>query len=99
MKAWKKLRDLCLEDFWKIQKELDVHLDGHFYESESEIVGKSMVNDLIKKGVAEVSEGAPVINLEKYGLGVFLLMKSDGTSLYSTKDLGLYELKKKKIQV
>jgi arginyl-tRNA synthetase len=96
MKAWKKLRDLCLEDFWKIQKELDVHLDGHFYESESEIVGKSMVNDLIKKGVAEVSEGAPVINLEKYGLGVFLLMKSDGTSLYSTKDLGLYELKRKK---
>jgi arginyl-tRNA synthetase len=96
MKAWKKLRDLCLEDFWKIQKELDVHLDGHFYESESEIVGKSMVNDLIKKGVAEVSEGAPVINLEKYGLGIFLLMKSDGTPLYSTKDLGLYELKRKK---
>jgi arginyl-tRNA synthetase len=96
MKTWKKLRDLCLEDFWKIQKELDVHLDGHFYESESEIVGKSMVNDLIKKGVAQISEGAPVINLEKYGLGVFLLMKSDGTSLYSTKDLGLYELKRKK---
>lgn len=96
MKSWKKLRDLCLEDFWKIQKELDVHLDGHFYESESEIVGKSMVNDLIKKGVAQISEGAPVINLEKYGLGVFLLMKSDGTTLYSTKDLGLYELKRKK---
>jgi arginyl-tRNA synthetase len=96
MKFWKKMRDLCLDDFWKIQKELDIHLDGHFYESEVEDIGKAIVNNLIEKGIVKISEGAPVIDLEKYGLKTFLLMKSDRTSLYSTKDLGLYELKRKK---
>jgi len=42
------------------------------------------------------SDGAIVIDLEKYGLGMFLLLKSDGTALYSTKDFGLFELKSKK---
>jgi arginyl-tRNA synthetase len=96
MKFWKKMRDLCLDDFWKIQKELDIHLDGHFYESEVEDIEKAIVNNLIEKGIVKISEGAPVIDLEKYGLKTFLLMKSDRTSLYSTKDLGLYELKRKK---
>ena len=96
IKIWKKIRDLCLKDFWKIKEELDVHIDGNFYESEVEGPGRKIVEKLQKEGKAEISEGAVVLNLEKYGLGVFLLLKSDGTALYSTKDLGLNELKRKK---
>jgi len=96
MKTWKNIRDLCLEDFWKIKEELGVHLDGNFYESEVEEPGRKIVQKLIKEGKAKTSEGAIVVDLEKYGLGVFLLLKSDGTALYSTKDLGLNELKRKK---
>jgi arginyl-tRNA synthetase len=51
---------------------------------------------LVKEGKAKISEGAPVANLEKYDLGTFLLLKSDETALYSTKDLGLAESKRKK---
>jgi arginyl-tRNA synthetase len=96
MKTWKKIRDLCLKDFWKIKEELGVHLDGNFYESEVEGPGREIVQQLLKEGKAEISEGAVVVNLEKYGLGIFLLLKSDGTALYSTKDLGLNSLKRKK---
>jgi len=96
MKTWKKIRELCLEDFWKIKKELDVHLDDSFYESEVEELGRKIVQELVKEGKAKISEGAPVADLEKHGLGTFLLLKSDGTTLYSTKDFGLAELKRKK---
>lgn len=96
MKTWKRIRELCLEDFWKIKKELDVHLDDSFYESDVEEPGRKIVKQLVKDGKAKISEGAPVADLEKYGLGTFLLLKSDGTTLYSTKDLGLAELKRKK---
>lgn len=96
MRTWKKIKDLCLEDFWKIKKELDVHLDDNFYESEVEGPGREIVQQLVKEGKAKISEGAPVANLEKYDLGTFLLLKSDETALYSTKDLGLAESKRKK---
>ncbi len=96
VKLWEKTRKLCLDDLWKIQKQLGVHLDGHIFESEVEKPGKEIVNDLIKKGIAEESEGAIGIDLKKQKLGFFLLLKSNGASLYSTKDFGLAELKNKK---
>jgi arginyl-tRNA synthetase len=96
MKTWKKIRDLCLKDFWKIKEELGVHLDDSFYESEVEGPGRKIVQQLVEEGKAKTSEGAIVVDLEKYGLGIFLLLKSDGTALYATKDLGLNELKRKK---
>jgi arginyl-tRNA synthetase len=96
MKLWEKIRGLCLEDFWRIRDELGVHLDDNFYESEVEGPGKELVNKLLKEGKAKISEGAVVADLEKYGLDTFLLLKSDGTALYSTKDLGLIQLKMKK---
>ena len=96
IEKWKKIRELCLKDFWKIKDELGIHLDDNFYESEVEEPGKETVEKLIKEGKAKKSEGAIVADLEKYGLGTFLLLKSDGTALYSTKDLGLLELKRKR---
>ena len=86
---WKKTRRWCLEEFENIYKRLGIEFDVYFYESEVEKDGKAMVEDLLKKGVAKKSEGAVVIDLEPYDLRVFLLLKTDGTSLYSTKDLAL----------
>jgi len=93
---WKKTRELCLNDFWRIKKELDVHLDGNIYESEVEKNGKKIVMDLLKKGTAKESDGAVIMDLKPYNLGVFILLKSSGASLYATKDLGLADLKAKK---
>ena len=98
MKLWKKIRELCLKDFWKIRDELGVHLDGNFYENEVEEPGKRIVNKLLEEGKAKISDGAVVADLEKFNLDTFLLLKSDGTALYSTKDLGLNELKRERYE-
>ncbi|MBI4163992.1 MAG: arginine--tRNA ligase [Candidatus Aenigmarchaeota archaeon] len=95
MEEWKKFRKLCYVDYEKIAKELQVKVDHNIPESECEEPGKSKVKELHKQGKLVESEGAIGIDLKNYGLGFFILLKSDGTALYSTKDLGLRQLKSK----
>lgn len=95
LKQWKKIRDLCYKDFENIRKELDVKVDYMMPESECEEPGKDMVMKLYNEEKLVKSEGAIGINLEQYGLGFFIFLKSDGTSIYATKDMGLLQLKKK----
>jgi arginyl-tRNA synthetase len=93
-KLWEETRKWSIGEFEDIFKELGIELDRWYWESEVEEPGKKLVRELLKRGLAEEGErGAIIINLEKYGLGVFLLLKSDGNSLYSTKELALAELK------
>jgi len=84
---WKKFRDLSLKEFKKIYSELGIKFD--IYSSES-LYSKNMdfvIEQLKKKNLLEKSDGAMIVNLEKYGLGVCLIQKSDGTTLYATRDL------------
>ncbi len=97
-KQWKELRDIFLEDFARIAEELEFKLDDNLLESMAEEPGKKLVMKFFNEGKLKKSDGAIVIDLEKYNLGVFLLLKSDGTALYSTKDFGLFELKMKKFK-
>ncbi|NCN07699.1 arginine--tRNA ligase [Candidatus Falkowbacteria bacterium] len=96
---WKKTRKWSLDDFDRIYKILGVKFDHFFYESEVEKPGKKMVAELLEQGVAQKSEGAVIIDLEKYHLKQFLLLKSDGSSLYSTKELALAKLKFEKFKI
>lgn len=95
-KQWKELRDVFFKDFLRIAKELELKLDDNLFESMAEEPGKRLVMKFLNEGKLKKSEGAIVIDLQKYGLGVFILLKSDGTALYSTKDFGLFELKREK---
>ncbi len=95
---WEKFRKLCYDDLKKIAEELDVKIVRFFPESECEKPGKELVLKLFSEGKLEKSEGAIVLKLEKYGLGVFLLLRSDGTALYGTKDFGLIQLKRKEFK-
>ncbi|MEK7102856.1 MAG: arginine--tRNA ligase, partial [Patescibacteria group bacterium] len=61
--------------------------------------GKKLVKTLLNKKIARMSEGATIIDLEQYNLGVWVLLRSDGTVLYSTKDLALAEEKFKKHKI
>ncbi len=90
---WKKTREISLSAFKKIYKQLNTHFDAYFFESEVEKRGKEIVDDLLKRKIARVSDGAVVINLKKYDLGVWVLLRKDRTILYPTKDLALAELK------
>lgn len=90
---WRKTRKLSLESFEKIYSELNTGFDEYFFEKDMEEKGKKITEKLLKKGIAKKSKGAIIVNLEKYKLGIWVLMRKDGTVLYSAKDLALAEKK------
>ncbi|MCK9467631.1 MAG: arginine--tRNA ligase [Candidatus Absconditabacterales bacterium] len=92
---WKETREKCLLDFQDIFDELACDIQKRYYESDVEKLGIEKVQKLLDSKIAKIGEGGAVImDLEKYNLGIFLLLKSTGASLYSTKDIGLAYLKK-----
>jgi arginyl-tRNA synthetase len=94
-KLWQDTRRWSFDEMTRLFDELGVKLVREYLESEVVDRGQEMVDHLIKKGIAKESQGAMIIDLEDKKLGVFLVRKSDGTSLYATKDLALAELKLK----
>jgi arginyl-tRNA synthetase len=93
---WKKTRDWSMQGFFQVYETLGVKFDRYYYESEVEDSGKDIVKILIEKGIArdERPEGAVIIPLdeilgEKEKYRVMVILRSDGTSLYATKDLPL----------
>jgi len=90
VRIWKETRELCLQDMKKIFAELgSEEIDKWYFESEVEKPGIELVRKLQAEWKAVISEWALAINLEEYGLWRFLLLKSNGASLYSTKDIWL----------
>ncbi len=93
---WKKTRQLSIDSWKKIYKELNTHFDMHYFESEVEKRGKEITKELVKKGIAKISDGATIIDFEEQGLGVLVFLRRDGTVLYAGKDLALAEKKVEK---
>ena len=98
-KIWKKTRKVSLEALEKVYKELNTHFDIYFFESDVEKRGFEIIDKLLKNKIARVSQGAVIINLKKYKLGVWVLLRKDKTMLYSGKDLSLAEKKFKKYKL
>ncbi|MCU0642307.1 MAG: arginine--tRNA ligase [archaeon] len=96
---WEKTRKLSLDSLEKIYKDLNTGFDKYFFESEMESGGKKIVQELEKKKLAKLSEGAIVMDLKDYNLGVWVLLRKDGTVLYSAKDLALVEEKFSKYKI
>ena len=104
---WRLTREWSLEEFRDILRILDVKMDVWFYESEANKLGKEIVDELIAKGIAEDERptGPVIVKIdEKLGLTkekyrTMVILRSDGTSLYSTKDLALAKQKFEKYHV
>ena len=86
---WQSSREDCLRDFQSIYQWLGVDFKHVFYESELTEESQKIVDEYIKRGLFVESDGAMGIDMEPYKLGFFMARKSDGTSLYMTKDLAL----------
>ncbi len=99
VRLWEETRAWSMEEFLRIYEELDVHFDVWFFESEVEEEGRQIVRELLERGIAEISDGLPVVKIdEKLGLEketyrTLPILRSDGTTLYSTKDLALTKRK------
>ena len=99
---WRVTREWSLEEFRDILHILDVKMDVWFYESEVDEPSKAIIEELIQKNIAEDERprgGAVIVKIdEKLGLSkekyrTAVVLRSDGTSLYLTKDLALAKVK------
>ena len=93
---WKESRKWSIDYFEKnVYPVFNVKFDRFYFESEVEKKGVERVKKLLKEGYAKLSDGAIIVDLNEINLGIFLILKSDGNALYSTKDLALAELQDK----
>ena len=84
---WKVFRSFSLEDFRRIYKKLGINFDAMLAESDYNRKMQKVITDLKSKNLLKKSKGAWLVNLKKEGLGVFLIQKSDGATLYATRDI------------
>ncbi len=92
-KLWQETRRWSVIEMQEIFQELGVLIDRQYFESEVVDRGQQQVDTLLRSGIAKESQGAVIVDLEAEKLGVFVIRRSDGTALYSTKDLALAQLK------
>ncbi len=92
---WQETRQWSIEQFDEIYRELNVSFKHTFYESEYIDQGRELVFRLKEQGVLEESQGAIIANLDKYNLGVLVILRSDGTATYPVADIPLAEAKAK----
>ena len=86
---WQTMNGWVYEGFDVTYKALGVDFDKVYYESQTYLLGKSLVQDGLDKGVFFRKEDNSVwIDLESDGLDQKLLLRGDGTSVYMTQDLG-----------
>ncbi len=86
-KLWKKFRDMSLVVFEKLYKRIGVEFDNYNGESFYSDKIPAVVDMLEKKGLLVESEGAKVVMLDKYNLPPCIIIKSDGTTIYASRDL------------
>lgn len=94
MELWKKIRDWVLRGFDITYKRMGIKFDKIDYESETYKLGREIIYEGLRKGLfRRVEDGAIVCDYEKLGIeelkdGYKVLIRSDGTSLYITQDIG-----------
>ncbi len=80
-------KKLTLKDVQRIYDMLDIRFDSYAGESFYSDKMQPIVDELREKGLLVESRGAQVVDLEEYGMSPCIILKSDGTSLYATRDM------------
>ena len=91
---WQKMNGWVYEGFSQTYKTIGVSFDKTYYESDTYLLGKDIIEEGLKNNVFFKKEDNSVwINLTEEGLDEKLVLRGDGTSVYITQDLGTTELK------
>jgi arginyl-tRNA synthetase len=92
---WKKFRDWSWQEFDVVYKDLEIRkADNDWPESFFEDKMPSVIEELKSKGLLKESQGAQIVDLEQYNLGVAVILKSDGGTTYLLRDLATYIYRK-----
>ena len=93
---WQYFKEISLREFERVYERLGVSFDSYAGES----FYNEMLDDTVKRikdaGLAEISEEALIVNLDKYDMPPCILRKKDDASLYSTRDICAAEYRKQK---
>lgn len=87
VELWQWFRDESLKEFTRVYDMLGISFDSYAGESFYSDKMPRFVEELKDKGLLEESQGAQIVDLENYGLGAALITKSDGSTLYITRDI------------
>jgi len=91
---WRTMNGWVYAGFDETYKTLGVDFDKIYYESETYTIGRDEVLRGVKEGIfQQESDGSVWANLEKEGLDKKILLRSDGTSVYITQDIGTAQLR------
>lgn len=86
---WRKMNGWVYDGFDITYNNLGISFDKTYYESQTYLLGKALVQGGLERGIFETHEDGSVwCNLSADGLDEKLLLRSDGTSVYMTQDLG-----------
>ena len=92
---FKWFKEITLKDVQKIYELLDIRFDSYAGESFFSDKMQPIVDELKEKGLLVESRGAQVVDLEEYGMPPCMILKSDGSSLYATRDMAAATYRKK----
>jgi len=89
IKLWEKMNSWVYDGFETTYKKIGVSFDKIYYESDTYLIGKKHVLNGVKSSIFEVSPDNSIwVNLDDYDLDKKLLLRSDGTAVYMTQDVG-----------
>ncbi len=89
VELWRVMNGWVYDGFDVTYREMGVNFDKTYYESETYLLGKQLVEDGLSRGVFyRRDDGSVWIDLSSDGLDEKLLLRADGTSVYMTQDLG-----------
>ena len=93
-RLWKMMNDWVYAGFDETYRALGVSFDKIYYESDTYLEGKVKVEEGLKRGIFERKEDGSVwADLSNEGLDQKLLLRSDGTSVYMTQDIGTADMR------
>ena len=87
LELWKWFREESLKEFTEVYDMLGIEFDSYAGESFYSDKMPRVLEELKEKDLLKVSQGAQVVDLEDKGLGTALITKSDGSTLYITRDI------------
>ena len=88
---WRRMCELSLAEYQRAYDLLGVKFDSYMGESAYTDMMPDSLRRLREKGLTKISEGATIVDLEPYGMPPCLLLKSDGTTIYATRDIAAAE--------
>ena len=94
VEMWQWFREVSLKEFSRVYNLLDIEFDSYAGESFYSDKMPEIVDQMRERNLLEMSQGAEIVNLEDFGMPPAIITKSDGSTLYITRDIAAAKYRK-----